>query len=427
MDPSRTLRAAKMSKECRHGTGNDHRTVEETGKFCHASQAMASSRPRSTIARFLTSEAAGGIVLMAAAAIALILANSPLAPAYHSIVEAHVSGIGIVHAVNDGLMALFFLLVGLEIKRELVAGELSAWPKRILPGVAAIGGMLVPAIIYAAINVASPETLRAWAIPSATDIAFSLAVLSLLGSRVPASLKIFLTALAIIDDLGAILIIALFYTADLAPTMLLLAGTTFLALVALNLIGVRSLTPYLVVGALLWFFVLKSGIHATIAGVLLAATIPMGRETAAPPLIKLEQALHGWVAFGVVPLFGFVNAGVALTGLTFGALLDPVSLGVAVGLFAGKQIGVFGSVWLAIRADIARYPAGARASQVYGTALLCGIGFTMSLFIGLLAFPRSLELQDQTKIGVLIGSVASAVAGALVLFLVARKPARKQR
>jgi NhaA family Na+:H+ antiporter len=384
---------------------------------------MARLNPRSAIARFLASEAAGGLVLTAAAAIALVVANSPLASAYHALVEAHVLGVTPLEIVNDGLMALFFLLVGMEIKRELVTGELSTWQQRMLPGLAAAGGMLVPALIYAAVNLSSPQTLRGWAIPSATDIAFSLAVMTLLGSRVPVSLKVFLTALAIIDDLGAILIIALFYSGGIDPLMLLLALAAFLVLVAFNLVNVRSLAPYLLVGALLWYFVLRSGIHATIAGVLLAMTIPLGRESASSPLVRLEQAIHGWVAYAILPLFGFLNAGVELAGLGAGGFTEPVTVGVALGLFVGKQVGVFGTVALVVRAGLARFPNGATLLQLYGTAILCGIGFTMSLFIGLLAFAGEPEHHAVTKVGVLVGSLVSAVVGYLVLRFASRPPA----
>jgi NhaA family Na+:H+ antiporter len=382
---------------------------------------MARLNPRSAIARFLASEAAGGLVLMAAAAIALVVANSPLAGFYHALVETPVAGITLLEAVNDGLMAVFFLLVGMEIKRELVSGELSTWQQRMLPGLAAVGGMLVPALIYAALNFSSAESIRGWAIPSATDIAFSLAVITLLGSRVPASLKIFLAALAIIDDLGAIVIIALFYSGGVDPLMLLFALAAFLVLVGFNLVNVRSLVPYLLVGALLWYFVLRSGIHATIAGVLLAMTIPVGRDPNASPLLRLQRAIQGWVAYAILPLFGFLNAGVALAGLGFEAAAKPVTLGIALGLFIGKQVGVFATVALVVRAGLARYPAGATIPQVYGTAILCGIGFTMSLFIGLLSFPDQPVHHEMAKLGVLAGSLVSAVVGYLVLRLAPRQ------
>jgi NhaA family Na+:H+ antiporter len=381
---------------------------------------MARLNPRSAIARFLASEAAGGLILMVAAAIALAVANSPFAGSYHALVETPVAGITLLEVVNDGLMAVFFLLVGMEIKRELVSGELSTWQQRMLPGLAAAGGMLVPALIYAALNFSSAESVRGWAIPSATDIAFSLAVITLLGSRVPVSLKIFLAALAIIDDLGAIVIIALFYSGGVDPLMLLFALAAFLVLIAFNLLNVRSLVPYLLVGALLWYFVLRSGIHATIAGVLLAMTVPVDGNADTSPLLRLQRAIQGWVAYGILPLFGFLNAGVALAGLGPGALAEPVTLGVAFGLFLGKQVGVFTTVALIVRAGLARYPTGATLLQFYGTAILCGIGFTMSLFISLLSFPDQPEHHEMAKLGVLVGSLVSAIVGYLVLRLAPR-------
>jgi NhaA family Na+:H+ antiporter len=317
-------------------------------------------------------------------------------------------------------MALFFVLVGLEIKRELLDGHLSSWSHRLLPGVAAIGGMLAPALVYVAFNLSSPATLRGWAIPAATDIAFSLGVLAVLGRRVPVSLKVFLTALAIIDDLGAIVIIALFYSGDLSDLMIALSAVTFAVLLALNGFGVTRLALYAPLGVMLWLFVLKSGVHATVAGVLFAIAIPLKRSPGHPddvasPLHRLENVLHPWVSFLVLPVFGFANAGVSFAGMGLAALLHPVTAGCALGLFAGKQIGVFGSVWLTVRLGLARKPAGATWRHVYGLGLLCGIGFTMSLFIGLLAFGHSSGLEDQTKIGVLAGSLLSAIVGFAVL------------
>jgi NhaA family Na+:H+ antiporter len=359
-------------------------------------------------------------MLMATAAAALVIANSPLAPAYFGVLKTYVGGLSILHWINDALMAVFFLLVGLEIKREFLDGQLSTWPRRILPGLAAAGGMLAPALIYVALNAGNPETLRGWAIPTATDIAFALGVLALLGSRVPVSLKVFLTALAIIDDLGAVAIIAAFYTADLALLWLGLAGLTLAVLSGLNRAGIERLAPYLALGVVLWFFVLKSGVHATLAGVALALTIPLrpspGRpDDPASPLHILEHALQPWVAFLIVPVFGFANAGVSLSGVSWAALFEPIPLGIAAGLVIGKQIGVLLPTWAAVKLDWADCPENASWAQVYGVSLLCGIGFTMSLFVGLLAFPTSPELQDAVKIGVLSGSVISAVAGALVL------------
>jgi NhaA family Na+:H+ antiporter len=388
-----------------------------------------SRRPKaSVLRRLLNNEASGGLLLMGVAALALAVANSPLAPVYFEVLHTYVGGLSILHWINDALMALFFLLVGLEIKREFVDGEMSTWPRRILPGIAAAGGMVVPALIYVALNAGTPETVRGWAIPTATDIAFALGVLALLGSRVPVSLKIFLTALAIIDDLGAVAIIAAFYTADLSLFWLGLAAATVAFLAVLNRTGVESLPIYLGVGIVLWFFVLQSGVHATLAGVALALTVPLRRSPGRPddpesPLHVLEHGLQRWVAFLIVPLFGFANAGVSLSGMSFAAVLEPVTLGIAAGLFIGKQVGVFLSTWAAIKLDWADCPEDASLLQVYGVSLLCGIGFTMSLFIGLLAFPGSAELQDAVKIGVLLGSVLSALVGTLVLLLAPRERA----
>ncbi|RML37775.1 Na antiporter NhaA [Pseudomonas syringae pv. atrofaciens] len=369
------------------------------------------------ITRFFAAESAGGLVLMAAALAALIVANSPLADSYFAALHAVFAGLSVSHWINDGLMAIFFMLVGLEIKREVLAGQLASWSQRALPGFAALGGMVVPALIYVAFNWGRPDTIGGWAIPAATDIAFALGVLSLLGKRVPLSLKIFLSALAILDDLGAVLIIALFYTSDLSILMLLAALGSIAVLVALNRLGVKKLLPYLIVGALLWLFMLQSGIHATLAGVALALCIPLGKpdEEARSPLLHLEEKLHPWVAFVVVPIFGFANAGVSLSGITADKLVDPVPLGVALGLLVGKQVGIFAMSALAIRAGLARLPDGSNWGQLYGVAALCGIGFTMSLFIGALAFPGTPELVDEVKVGVLIGSVLSAVLGVVAL------------
>ncbi len=380
---------------------------------------------QSPLNEFLTSEAVGGLVLMAAAAAALVIANSPLAGGYVAALDFKLGGLTVLHWINDGLMAVFFLLVGLEIKRELIEGQLSTWPRRVLPGLAAAGGMIAPALIFIAVNLGRPENLRGWAIPSATDIAFALGVLALLGPRVPVSLKVFLTALAIIDDLGAVAIIAAFYTAELSALWLSLEPLTLLVLIGLNRFGVRRLAPYCAIGVVLWFFALKSGVHPTLAGVALAFTIPL-RTGAKPhddePLLRLEHALQPWVAYLVVPVFGFANAGVSFDGLTWAVLAAPLPLGIILGLFVGKQIGVFGAAWLAVRMRWAGLPEGASMTQVYGVALICGIGFTMSLFIGLLAFPSSAQAQDAVKIGVLAGSLVSAIAGALVLRL--SSPAR---
>jgi NhaA family Na+:H+ antiporter len=374
-------------------------------------------RALAILASFLASESAGGLVLMGAALAAIIVANSPLATAYFAALHSVWGGLSIELWINDGLMAIFFLMVGLEIKREVLAGGLSSWSQRALPGFAAAGGMLVPALIYIAVNWGNPQTLAGWAIPAATDIAFALGVLSLLGKRVPTSLKVFLAALAILDDLGAVTIIALFYSTGLNMPMLLASFVTLAVLIVMNRMGVRRLLPYLLLGLLLWFFVLQSGVHATLAGVALALCIPLGKpeEEARSPLLFLEQKMHYWVAFAVVPIFGFANAGVSLSGITLGNLVDPVPLGVALGLFVGKQIGVFLAAVLAIRAGLAVLPEGSNWAQLYGVALLCGIGFTMSLFIGNLAFPGIPHLIDEVKVGVLLGSILSAIGGVIVL------------
>lgn len=376
-----------------------------------------SPRALALLSSFLRSEAAGGVVLMLAALAALIVANSPLADHYFAALHTVWLGLSLELWVNDGLMAIFFLMVGLEIKREVLAGGLASWEQRALPGFAAAGGMLVPALVYLAVNWGNPQTLSGWAIPAATDIAFALGVLSLLGKRVPTSLKVFLAALAILDDLGAVTIIALFYSSGLNIPMLLGAFATLAVLVLMNRLQVKRLLPYLLLGALLWVLVLKSGVHATLAGVALALCIPLGSEKdeARSPLLLLEEKLHGWVAFAIVPVFGFANAGVSLAGISADNLSDPVPLGVALGLFVGKQVGVFLAAVLAIRAGLAVLPQGSTWLQLYGVAVLCGIGFTMSLFIGNLAFPGAPHLVDEVKIGVLIGSGLSAVLGMLLL------------
>jgi NhaA family Na+:H+ antiporter len=374
----------------------------------------------SVIRNFLSNQAAGGFVLIAAAALALVVANSPLAQGYFQLLETYVGGLSVLHWVNDALMALFFLLVGLEIKREMLDGELSTWERRALPGITAAAGMAVPALIYVALNAGDGYALRGWAIPAATDIAFALGVLALAGRCVPASLKIFLTALAILDDMGAIAIIAVFYTEQLALLPIGLAFAGLALLFALNKAGITRLSPYLLIGGLVWFAVLKSGVHATLAGVAVAMTIPLRTAPAAPdnpesPLHKLEHALQPWVAFVIVPIFGFANAGVSFAGLSPAALTAPVPLGIALGLFLGKQLGIAAAAWVAVRLRWADLPADASWRQFYGVAILCGIGFTMSLFIGALAFGEGSELGDAVKIGVLAGSLLSAVAGYALL------------
>jgi NhaA family Na+:H+ antiporter len=373
----------------------------------------------SAIRRFLEAQSSAGIVLMAAAVVALIIANSAIGPTYDAILHTGIGPLSLEHWINDGAMAVFFLLVGLEIKREVIDGQLSTWPRRILPGIAATGGMIVPALIYLAFNQGS--TAAGWAIPAATDIAFALGVIAILGNRVPGSLRVFLAALAIIDDLGAVLIIALFYTTGLSLPDLAGAAVALAVLVALNRFGVQRLSPYLVVGLGLWVLVLRSGIHATLAGVMLAFTIPMERTPSrsdadcASPLHRLESFLHKPVGFLIVPVFGLANAAVPVLGLPSGAWIAPVTLGVTAGLLMGKVLGVFGFATLAVRLGLADRPAHASRLQVLGGALLCGIGFTMSIFITLLAFPRSPLLQTEAKIGVLTGSLLSGLLGYAIL------------
>jgi len=387
--------------------------------------------PASALRNFIRSEASGGIVLMVAAALAMITANSPLAELYLHALHAPIgpvlsAALGPMTAhlwINDGLMALFFLLVGLEIKREFVEGELSSWTARRLPVIAAAAGMIVPALVYLLFAASTPGLARGWAIPAATDIAFAIGVLALLGSRAPASLKLFLTTVAIVDDMGAVAIIALAYTASLHLGALAAAAGVAALMAALNRMGVRSLTPYLMCAVTLWYAVLLSGVHATIAGVLAALLIPIRPTPGASesPLHRLEHALHPWSAYLIVPLFGFANAGVPLGGMGLAQLLAPLPLGIAAGLFLGKQVGIYASIRLAVKCGLAARPAGASWRQVYGVALLCGIGFTMSLFIGGLAFPGDAARIEAAKIGVLLGSILSALAGYAVLRFAPRR------
>jgi NhaA family Na+:H+ antiporter len=380
---------------------------------------------------FIHHEAAGGMVLLAAAIAALLVANTPLAWLYDQFLDTPVAvRVGplaldkpLLLWINDGLMAVFFFLIGLEIKRELLRGELSTIGQAMLPAIAAAGGMAVPAAIYASLNAGDAVALRGWAIPSATDIAFAVGVLALLGDRVPASLKIFLLALAILDDLGAILIIAAFYTSDLYWLALLLAAAGVALLWLLNAGGVTRFAPYLLTGIFIWVCVLKSGVHATLAGVIVGLAIPLTNDTPDRPslLEQLEESLHPWVAFGVVPLFAFANAGVSLQGLSLARVLDAVPLGIALGLFIGKPVGIFCATWAAVRAGLAPQPQGARWVQVLGVGMLGGIGFTMSLFIGMLAFSDSTH-ATQLRLGVLFGSLLSAMAGYAVLRLSAPAP-----
>jgi NhaA family Na+:H+ antiporter len=387
---------------------------------------------RSLVGKFFQLEAAGGILLIVAAIFALAWANSPWDLLYKDLLNLPVGvhfgawalGKPLLLWINDALMAIFFLHVGLEIKREVIQGELSSVRQAALPCIAAFGGLLGPALIYAAINWGETATLRGWAIPTATDIAFSLGVLALLGKRAPSSLKIFLLALAIIDDLAAIVIIALFYTAELSMLSLGLAAVCIAALVALNLMGVKKIAPYVLVGIVLWLCVLKSGVHATLAGVALGFAIPLqgAKANDDSPLQKVEHALHPWVMYFVLPVFAFANAGVPLAGLSLRDMLHPVTSGIAAGLIFGKQIGVIAATWIAVRLGVGTVPAGATWLQMYGLALLTGIGFTMSLFIGSLAFDTA-EYAATVRVGVLSGSLISGLLGYLVLHAAGRRRA----
>ena len=379
---------------------------------------------------FFKLESASGLVLLFAAVIALFISNSSLGENYFKILESYFTlgtkdfglKLSVLHWINDVLMAIFFFLVSLEIKREFVKGELSNPKQAMLPIIGAVGGMVVPAAIYIIINIDDSTRLNGWAIPSATDIAFSLGVLSLLGKRVPISLKVFLTALAIIDDLGAIIIIAFFYSGNIQTTYLILMAVALLLLIILNKLNVRSFIPYLIVGIFLWEFTHQSGIHATIAGVLLALTIPHDtKKEKNSLLLKLEHAISPYVAFGIMPIFAFANAGVSLEGLTFATLLNPVPLGIVCGLFFGKQIGVFLFSYLSIYLKFADKPNNSNWMSLYAVSILTGIGFTMSLFVGNLAFANNLEFSDGVKIGVLTGSVLSTICGYLLLLYSSRK------
>ncbi len=384
---------------------------------------------------FIVSETMAGFCLFLAAVLAIIVDNSPWAHYYHDVLQqvwtVHLRVIvlseSVHHWVNDGLMTIFFLLVGLEIKRELFEGELSSLSQAALPGIAAIGGMVVPGLVYWWINHADSVALRGWAIPTATDIAFSLGILSLLGRRVPLSLKVFLMALAIFDDMGAIMIIAIFYTPHVQWYVLGGVAAMFLVLVILNRCRVHSLSLYLLVGAVLWVCLLRSGVHATLAGILLAFTIPLNHKNShrVSPLHRLEHFLNPWVAFIVLPLFAFTNAGINFSQLPLGQVMSSVPLGIFAGLFFGKQIGIAGFSWLAIKLGVAKLPSGVRMSGLYGVSLLCGVGFTMSLFIGSLAFDWVSESYELlVRVGVIGGSLLSGLLGYLVLRCVCHKPHR---
>jgi NhaA family Na+:H+ antiporter len=366
------------------------------------------------------SEKLAGLALIAAAALALVAANSGLSHAYHALLETELGPpmprfgvLDIHHWVADGLMAIFFLLVGLEVKREWYDGRLSTPAERRLPFLAAGAGMAVPAFLYVVVTGFDPALIRGWAIPTATDIAFAIGILALLGTRANPTIKLLLVTIAIVDDVGAVMIIALAYTASLDGAAVGTALVIVAAMAGMNLFGIRRLWPYMFGFALLWYAMLASGIHATIAGVLAALTVPLGRGEAFSPLKRLEHNLHGWVMFGVMPLFGFVSAGVEVTGV--GALFQPLPLAIVAGLFVGKQLGVFGAIWLSDRVGLAPRPAYTRWLELYGASLLCGIGFTMSLFIAALAFPAAPEAVEAAKLGILAGSLLSAVLGFAVL------------
>jgi NhaA family Na+:H+ antiporter len=381
--------------------------------------------PITSVKEFLQKESAGGLLIIAAAMLAMLSENSPLKSLYDAWLSTPVGfqfGAFLLNKplllwINDGLMAVFFFLIGLEIKREFLEGELSDHSRIILPAIAAAGGMAVPALVYVAFNHGDPLALSGWAIPTATDIAFALGVLSLLGNRVPNSLKLFLLTLAVIDDLGAIIIIALFYSGELSGSSLLAAGGSLVALLIINRRGITRIAPYLLIGLVLWVAVLKSGVHATLAGVVLAFFIPLKNiNTGVSPLMQLEHMLHPYVAFLILPLFAFANTGISLAGLSPQSLLHPVPLGIAAGLLIGKQVGVFGLTWLAIKLGVGKLPEGAGWMPLYGIAALCGIGFTMSLFISSLAAEQiGTGMMVDDRLGILGGSLLSAVIGYLVL------------
>ncbi len=386
------------------------------------------------IDRFFRHDASGGVLLMLSAVAALVVANSGLQPVYDAFLNARLAitlnGGGLekplVLWINDGLMAIFFFLIGLELKREMLEGRLKNPRDVVLPGMAALGGMAVPALVYLALNFGNPDTVGGWAIPAATDIAFALGVLALVGNRAPAALKVFLLTLAILDDLGAIVIIALFYTAELKLTYLLLALLPMAGLFLLNRLRLHRVAPFILLGVVLWVLVLKSGVHATLAGVVTAFFIPMTDKWGKSPLHALENALAPYVLYLIVPIFAFANAGVVLEGLSVAGLLAPVPLGIALGLVAGKQIGVFGASWAIVKLGWARLPHGVSWLHIYGVACLAGIGFTMSLFIGALSFEDP-QLMNQVRLGVMTGSLISTIVGFTVLRMVGlREPVAQE-
>ncbi len=371
----------------------------------------------SVVRDFFKMESAGGILLVLAAAVAMVIANSPLNELYQGTLHTYLFGMSFSHWVNDGLMAIFFLLIGLEVKRELLDGALKSKETAIFPAIAALGGMLAPALVYAAFNIGDAEAIQGWAIPAATDIAFALGIMALLGSRVPTSLKVFLLALAIIDDLGVIVIIALFYSSDLSTLALSVGFVMTGVLFVLNAKRVTSLTPYLIAGTILWIAVLKSGVHATLAGVVIGFAIPLhGKQGQHSPLKHLEHALHPYVAFIILPLFAFANAGISLQGVSVDGLTSMLPLGVALGLFIGKPLGIFSFSLLAVKFGVAKLPQGVNFKHIFAVSVLCGIGFTMSIFISSLAFGDSnAEFDTYARLGILMGSTLAAVCGYVLL------------
>lgn len=366
---------------------------------------------------FFKLESAGGIILVIAAAIAMFVANSPLNEMYQGLLHSYVLGMSVSHWINDGLMAVFFLLIGLEVKRELLEGALKSKETAIFPAIAAVGGMLAPALIYVLFNSSNPEALQGWAIPAATDIAFALGIMALLGNRVPVSLKVFLLALAIIDDLGVVVIIALFYSGDLSTLALTVGFIATGVLFMLNNKHVTKLSVYLIVGAILWFAVLKSGVHATLAGVVIGFAIPLkGNKGERSPLKHLEHALHPYVAFAILPIFAFANAGISLEGISISNLTGMLPLGIAMGLLVGKPLGIFLFSWGAVKTGIAKLPEGVNFMNIFAVSVLCGIGFTMSIFISSLAFgPTNADFDTLARLGILMGSTTAAILGYFLL------------
>ncbi|MDO6497807.1 Na+/H+ antiporter NhaA [Photobacterium sanguinicancri] len=372
------------------------------------------------IRKFLKLESAGGIILIIAAAIAMVIANSPLQSVYSGTLHSYVAGLSVEHWINDGLMAIFFMLIGLEVKRELIEGALNTKEKAIFPALAAVGGMIAPALVYVLFNYSDPVAITGWAIPAATDIAFALGIMALLGKRVPVSLKVFLLALAIIDDLGVIVIIALFYSSDLSTWALAVAFASTAALFIMNAKNVTKISLYLIVGAILWFSVLKSGVHATLAGVVLGFAIPLsgkdGRSDKHSPLKHLEHVLHPYVAFLILPLFAFANAGISLDGVSVEGMTGMLPVGIALGLFIGKPLGIFTASYVAVKSGVAILPDGINFKHIFAVSVLCGIGFTMSIFISSLAFAGApADFNTYSRLGILVGSTVAAIVGYMML------------